>query len=88
MNREERDKWIGSEYVSEPQEYNGGYLSMVFGKLAGSKYRYELFQTEENKWKTWSVTMKSLDPIYGSSPKEVLEAARKIDEPELEANAA
>jgi len=41
MNNQEREKWIESEYVSEPQEYNGGYLSMVFGKLAGSKYEYE-----------------------------------------------
>jgi hypothetical protein len=79
----EHDKWVASEYV-EPQEQSDGYLSVVFGKLAGSWRQYELFQTEESKWKTWSVKMKSLDPIFGSSPKEVLEAVRKIDEPELE----
>ena len=80
----EHDKWVASAYVA-PQEQSDGYLSVAFGKLAGSKRQYEIFQTEESRWKTWSVTMKSLDPIYGSSPTEVLDAVRKIDEPELDA---
>ena len=74
---EEHSKWVASEYVS-----NG------FGKLAGSKYQYELSQIEENKWKLWPVRLNDCAPIYGSTPQECLEAARKIDEPELELSAA
>jgi hypothetical protein len=73
-NREEREKWIASEYVS-----NG------FGKLAGSKYQYELSEIEENKWKLWPVCFTDICSIYGSTAKECLEAVWKIDEPELEA---
>jgi hypothetical protein len=82
-NGEVREKWIASEYVPEPQQQSDGRSSFVFGKLSGSKYQYELYQTEENKWKLWPVQLNSCAPIYGSTPKECLEAARKIDEPEL-----
>ena len=80
----EREKWIASEYVT-PQEHSDECWSEALGKLSGSKYQYELYQTEENKWKLFTVRGNACPPIYGTTPKECLQAARKIDEPELDA---
>ena len=94
-NREEREKWIESEYVTEPQEWTGGHLALVFGKLAGSKYEYEIFLMSKNP-EVWRVFPNSYGPkavevghrCDGDTPRKCLEAVREIDEPELEANAA
>jgi hypothetical protein len=89
-NREEREKWIESEYVSKPQEYNGGYLAMVFGKLARSKYEYEIFLVSENP-ERWRVFPNSYGPkavevgssCDGDTPRACLEKVVAVDEGEL-----
>jgi hypothetical protein len=78
----EHDKWVASEYLPDPQE-SGGVL--VFAKLSGSRHEYQISRYDYRVGQmTWTHTnSSSFQPIYGNSVREVLEAVRKIDEPEL-----
>ncbi len=84
QQREAHEKWVKeAEYITEvvgdswsEKERN----EMRLGKLAGSRYEYEIWLVSitPERWRVFS-HRPSANPCYGDTPRECLEKAVALD---------